>query len=293
MVAVDLEIGFRAEASLHVREDVGGEVHHDPARVAHGVVVDAIGEVVHGATVAEVDVSHHTELLQRVERPVHRAEVHVRCRGSHPFGEDVGGDVVVVGDERRDDGPARARDARALRAQDVEQLRLAAHRRRAYRSLSSGPVAARCPTCGEQALSDDARFCVGCGSPLPEAPQDLAAEEPFVVPAVVPVLPEVEPEESFVDDAAPEPVASDSGIAALLAQLEEPAQPLSEPAVPVAAPPEVAAERSLPRPARQTAPPVSRALPPFRDPQPTVPVPVVVAGVVALLAVLLLLLLAS
>src|SRR5690606_37427695 len=40
-------------------------------------------------------------------------------------------------------------------------------RERRYR-CHAGVMPATCPTCGEEALTETARFCVGCGGPLPE-----------------------------------------------------------------------------------------------------------------------------
>ena len=98
----------------------------------------------------------------------------------------------------------------------------------------------RCPACGADALTEDARFCVGCGAPFPD-PQ---------------------PGRSDADAGAPQPNRA-------------------EPEAVKAAPSRRPVRRAVATPAT----PVQQA--------PTVPVPVVIGGVVVLLVILLVLLVSS
>ena len=105
---------------------------------------------------------------------------------------------------------------------------------------------ARCGSCGEEALTETARFCIGCGAALPEVdPGEVVAE--------------------LVQSAPPEPPPPTPHLSG--------AQPQT--------PPRVAS-----RPPR-LAPPQPRDL------SPLVPLPLVVAGVIGILALLLILLLAA
>ena len=63
VVGVDLEVGLLTEALLHAAEHVVGEVHDRAASLAHRVVVEPIGEVVDGPSVAQVDVGDDAEAL--------------------------------------------------------------------------------------------------------------------------------------------------------------------------------------------------------------------------------------
>lgn len=102
---------------------------------------------------------------------------------------------------------------------------------------------ARCEQCGEEALTDTARFCVGCGAALPALdPREAQAER------------------------APEP---------------SPSPPRPTPTAP------------RPTPTAPARAPRAPDLPPLRDTSPAVPPSVVVAGVICLLALLLVLLLAA
>lgn len=147
---------------------------------------------------------------------------------------------------------------------------------------------ARCPTCGEEALTETARFCIGCGGPLPEADIDTVLAE--LADAVV---------------ADPEP---DDNPALQLPQLRaepepEPAPPPTPPRedVPAFTPRPVPSRAAAPaaRPPAPASPPAKTPhhrqppFPPLRDSAPIVPLPLVVAGVIGVLALLLILLLAA
>ena len=62
----------------------------------------------------------------------------------------------------------------------------------------------RCPSCDAPALTDDARFCVGCGGPLaaedPASGRDRVAEPD-------PIPPRTEPRPTFVPTEPPAPRA--------------------------------------------------------------------------------------
>jgi hypothetical protein len=116
----------------------------------------------------------------------------------------------------------------------------------------------RCETCGEEALTDTARFCIGCGATLPELPPEMVLAE------LVDLPPQPTP-----DPAPPRPTP--------------PPPPVSSPPPP-------------PSPAPAPAPPKPRPphpAQPMRDLSPAVPLSLVIAGVVGLLALLLILLLAA
>jgi hypothetical protein len=158
---------------------------------------------------------------------------------------------------------------------------------------------ARCPTCGEEALTETAQFCIGCGGPLPESDVDAALAE------LADSLPD-----PFGSDRDPEPVSDDAPQLHLPELRAEP-----EPPPPASAPPPPA-PRPAPLPPRDDTPafdprpvPSRSATPPpvptpqqpprmaryepMRDTSPIVPLPLVVAGIVGLLALLLILLLAA
>lgn len=116
MVGVDLEAGLGPEPVLDILQDVVRQLDHDAACLAHGVMMHPVGEVVHGSTMAEVHVHHDAELLERLERPVHRRQVHLGCCPGHSRRQLVGCDVLVGREERTDDGAASERDADAHRA---------------------------------------------------------------------------------------------------------------------------------------------------------------------------------
>lgn len=129
---------------------------------------------------------------------------------------------------------------------------------------------ARCEHCGEEALTDTARFCVGCGAPLPELdPHEVLAELDQAAPREPPPvlhLPETAPPEA-------QPAVA----------------PRPQPPAPQVDTPSFAAR---PSPPRLTAPRPAQ-LPPMRDLSPVVPLSLVVAGLIGLLALLLILLLAA
>jgi hypothetical protein len=154
---------------------------------------------------------------------------------------------------------------------------------------------ARCPTCGEEALTETARFCIGCGGALPEQEpgvvlQELAETEPDPEPAP--------PTRRIVDDAPalhlPQTPSPSSAPSAPPPRREDtpaftprPAPSRAEPAPPPR-PPVVRTSTS-----HQPAHRPPQFPPPLRDTSPIVPLPLVVAGVVGLLALLLILLLAA
>jgi hypothetical protein len=110
---------------------------------------------------------------------------------------------------------------------------------------------ARCDSCGEEALTETARFCIGCGGALAAVgPQDVPVERAHAAPS------------------EPPPVLH---------------PPIAEPPPP----------RPPPPPAPPVAPRPPPPPPPLRDLSPDVPLAFVVAGVIGLLALLLILLLAT
>ena len=85
------------------------------------MVVDVIGEVVHGATRPEADAVDDTVTLERFERAVDRRQVHVGMLGLDHRRDVVGGDVMVRrGEQGVDDRPPADGDPAAVGAQDVE-----------------------------------------------------------------------------------------------------------------------------------------------------------------------------
>src|SRR5689334_19451333 len=146
---------------------------------------------------------------------------------------------------------------------------------------------ARCPTCGEEALTETARFCVGCGEALPELdPFDVLTEMVDDLPPAPPLSTAVRP-----DEPAPEPVAPPPPRPAPAPQAPPPRAdtPTFEPrpapsrSAPLQStpPPPSAPQAPTPRPPRLPTQQV-----PMRDLSPIVPLPLVVAGVVGLLALL-------
>jgi hypothetical protein len=153
---------------------------------------------------------------------------------------------------------------------------------------------ARCPTCGEEALTETAQFCIGCGGPLPESDVDAALAE------LADSLPD-----PFVLD--PEPAPDDAPqlhLPELRAEPDPPPPPPPTPVPPRPAPlppredtpsfdPQPVPSRSATPPPTPQQPPRVARYQPMRDTSPIVPLPLVVAGVVGLLALLLILLLAA
>lgn len=137
--------------------------------------------------------------------------------------------------------------------------------------MHAGDVPATCPTCGEEALTDNARFCVGCGGPLPEVEQPSLRR-----PAPPPEPPDaVDGPPLTAADAEAPPRDGRPRFA------PRPAPSRSEPATElVSAPP-------MPTRAPKRTPKHRRP----RDPTPMVPAAVVILGIGALLALLLILLL--
>lgn len=131
---------------------------------------------------------------------------------------------------------------------------------------------ARCDSCGEEALTDPARFCIGCGAALPE----------------------VDPRGAVVEHAqrAPQEPPPVLHLPSVTAPPETPTRPVSRVDVPALAPRPVSSRSAPPQPAapRPQRPPPP---PPLRDVAPDVPLSLVVAGVIGLLALLLILLLAA
>lgn len=137
---------------------------------------------------------------------------------------------------------------------------------------------ARCGTCGEEALTAPARFCVGCGARLREPDIDAIGADPG---------------EEVGREREPEPAPDSAPL--------HPAHPLDTQS-PSPAPPQDDTPQFDPKPvparaaAAGPAPPEEPrplAFPRPQDTSPIVPVPLVVAGVIGLLALLLILLLAA
>lgn len=146
-------------------------------------------------------------------------------------------------------------------------------------------MSVRCPTCGEVAYEDDARFCVGCGGSLagalPVEPPPVVEPEPEPEPVVEPP-PVVEPEPAPGPAPAPEPVTT---------RRRPPTGPFID------APPASAAQRPPPPPAASPPPPPT-AFPELRPKEPVklpplVPTWMVIAGVLGIVALLVVLLLSG
>jgi hypothetical protein len=109
VVGVGLEAVLTSQAGSEVVEEVGRQLDDGVASLAHGVVVDLVGEVVDRPTVAEVDMGHHAQVLERLQRAVHRGEMDVGMVGLDGGGEVVGRDMIRVVEQRRQHGSARRR----------------------------------------------------------------------------------------------------------------------------------------------------------------------------------------
>ena len=145
-------------------------------------------------------------------------------------------------------------------------------------------MAARCPTCGEEALTETARFCIGCGGAIPEQEPHVVVSEMLAAEPAPPVEPRPElhlPE--WTEPVPPPPPAPPT-----------PPQPVRDDTTrfdPRPSPPRTA-EPTVPQPTR-ARPPRMAPMPMVRDTSPIVPLPLVLAGVIGLLALLLILLIAA
>jgi len=80
---------------------------HRIAALAHEMVVGVVDKVVHGRTVAEVDVVDDAEPFEVLEEAVDGRFVDVGKEGLDPSGELCSRGVVSVVDERLQDGASR------------------------------------------------------------------------------------------------------------------------------------------------------------------------------------------
>jgi hypothetical protein len=71
--------------------------------LAFGVVLEGV----EAGAVADVDVSHHAELLEVLEVAIHRADVRGRQLSAKTGGDELGRDGAVGGEQRRQHDPAR------------------------------------------------------------------------------------------------------------------------------------------------------------------------------------------
>lgn len=152
-------------------------------------------------------------------------------------------------------------------------------------------MAARCPTCGEEALTETARFCIGCGGAIPEQEPHVVVSEMLAAEPAPPVEPG--PELHLPEWTEPVPPPPPAPQAPLLTPQPKP-QPVRDDTPrfdPQPSPPRTA-EPSVPPPSRKR-PPRLAPMPTMRDTSPIVPLPLVLAGVIGLLALLLILLLAA
>jgi hypothetical protein len=107
----------RAQERLQLR---GGKLDHGLARLADEVLMLFVGEVVDRASVAEVDVIDHADLLERIERAVDGRDVDGRETSVDVGREFFRGDVSVRGEDRFDDHLPRRGSPTAGRSERIE-----------------------------------------------------------------------------------------------------------------------------------------------------------------------------
>lgn len=108
MARVDLEAVLGANPTAEAAERLLGNLDHNPTPPADQMVVRVVGEVVHGRTVAEVDVVDDTEPFEVLQEPVHRGLVDVGLAGLDGDGQLLRRGMPVVVDEGQEDRPPGA-----------------------------------------------------------------------------------------------------------------------------------------------------------------------------------------
>ena len=91
MVWAQCEVVRSVQTRSQVGEQLVGNFDDRLTHLAYEVLVPVVGEVVHRAPVAEVDMIDDTELLERIESAVDGRPVDLRVRALYGRGEVVSG----------------------------------------------------------------------------------------------------------------------------------------------------------------------------------------------------------
>ena len=122
MLGFELESVGLAQLAAELFERFIGNLDHSRAGLAHEMVVSVVGEVVDGRSVPEVYVFDDAEVLQVVQKAIHRRLVDVGERGLDRRGELFGSWMVSVFEQRVQDGPPRVRDPSPVGPQLCQDL---------------------------------------------------------------------------------------------------------------------------------------------------------------------------
>jgi hypothetical protein len=103
VTAIDLEAVVTFDRAKQRFQFRGGQLDDGFARLTDEVLMLFVREVIDGASVAEMHVVYHADLLERVERSIDGRDVDGREPPMDVGGEFFGGDVSIGGEHGLDD----------------------------------------------------------------------------------------------------------------------------------------------------------------------------------------------